>query len=210
MKKVTKRVLSVVAVLVIIGLGVGYYFYWENEHFLTTDNAKVTATLYTVVPSASGKLEKLKITQGTAVKQDEIIARIEDGPALKAPVSGQVVKCDVVSGQTVSPATAVAVLADTAGAYVGANIEENNILKVQAGQEVSVKLDAYPGQTFSGHIAQVDQVTQSALKGNTTTLTTSGTYTKVVQLLPVKITLDDGLFLGNIIGTNATVKIRIK
>lgn len=210
MKKMKKSIFAVVAVLIVIGLGVGYYFYYQNEHFLTTDNAKVTATLYTVVPTTSGKLEKLKITQGTTVKQDEIIARVEDGPNIKAPVSGQVVKCDVVLGQTVSPATPIAVLADTTGAYVGANIEETNILKIEQGQEVFVKLDAYPGQTFNGHIAEVDQVTQSALKGNTTTLTTSGTYTKVVQLIPVKITLDDGLFLGNIIGTNATVKIRIK
>jgi multidrug resistance efflux pump len=210
MKKVKKGILSVIAILVVIGLGVGYYFYWENEHFLSTDNAKVTANLYTVIPTTSGKLEKLRITQGTTVKQDDIIARVENGPDLKAPVSGQVVKCDVVLGQTVSPATSIAVLADTEGAYVGANIEETNILKIQKGQEVFVKLDAYPGQTLNGHVEEVDQVTQSALKGNTTTLTTSGTYTKVVQLIPVKIVLDDGTSLGDIIGTNATVKIKIK
>ena len=210
MKKVKRNIIAVIALLVVIGLSVGYYFYWENEHFLTTDNAKVTATLYTVVPTTSGKLEKLKISQGATVKQDESIARVEDGPNLKAPVSGQVVKCDVVQGQTVSPATSIAVLADTARAYVGANIEETDILKIKEGQEVSVNLDAYPGQTLSGHVELIDQVTQSALKGNTMTLTTSGTYTKVVQLIPVKITLDDGMFLGNIIGTNATVKIKIK
>ncbi len=40
--------------------------------------------------------------------------------------------------------------------------------------------------------------------------TTSGTYTKVTQLIPVKIRLVENLNLADIIGTNATVKIRIK
>ena len=43
-----------------------------------------------------------------------------------------------------------------------------------------------------------------------TSFTTSGTYTKVTQLIPVKIKLLDDIDLADIIGTNATVKIRIK
>jgi hypothetical protein len=31
-------------------VGVGYYVYWDGQHYLKTDNARVTATLYTVTP----------------------------------------------------------------------------------------------------------------------------------------------------------------
>ena len=48
------------------------------------------------------------------------------------------------------------------------------------------------------------------LTGSATSFTTSGTYTKVTQLIPVKIKLLDNVDLADIIGTNATVKIRIK
>lgn len=209
-KRMMNGVLAVVGILVLIGVGVWYYMDWQAAHYLSTDNAKVSATLYTVTPVAAGKLEKLKIAQGVTVLQDDIIARIENGPDIKAPVTGQIVKCDVVLGQIVTPATAVAVLADASGAYIGANIEETNIRKITENQQVDVKLDAYPGKVFLGHIDSIDQVTQAALRGNVTSLTTSGTYTKVTQLIPVKIVLDDDIPLEDIIGTNATVTIHLK
>jgi hypothetical protein len=50
----------------------------------------------------------------------------------------------------------------------------------------------------------------SALSGSMSSFTTSGTYTKVTQLIPVKIKLTDNVNLTDIIGTNATVKIKVK
>lgn len=208
--KVRNRVLTVVALLIFIGLGVWYYFYWQGQHYLVTDNAKVTASLYTVTSQANGKLDRLNVAQGVIVSQDDTVARIEDGPKIKAPVSGQVIKCDVSLGQLVSPATAVAIIAETSTACITANIDETLIRKIKEGQAVDVTLDAYPGKTFKAHISSVQQITDAALKGTMTSLTTSGTYTKVVQQLPVKITLDDDVYLADIIGTNATVKITLK
>jgi multidrug resistance efflux pump len=74
---------------------------------------------------------------------------------------------------------------------------------------VTVYLDAY-GQSFTGYVEDVNTVTSTKLSGSATSFTTSGTYTKVTQLIPVKIKLLDNINLENIIGTNATVKIRIK
>jgi multidrug resistance efflux pump len=88
-------------------------------------------------------------------------------------------------------------------------VEETNILKIHTGQSVSVFLDAY-GRSFSGTVDKVNTVTSTMLTGAMTSFTTSGTYTKVTQLIPVKIKLLDNVDLANIIGTNATVKIRIK
>ena len=209
-KKMKNGVFLIVGILILIGVGVWYYMDWQAAHYLTTDNAKVTATLYTVTPAQAGKLEQLKIAQGVTVMQDDVVAKIENGPNIKAPVTGRVVKCEVVLGQTIAPGTPIAVLADATGAYIGANIEETNIRKIAENQQVDVKLDAYPGRVFKGHIDSVDQVTQAALRGSATSLTTSGTYTKVTQLIPVKIILDEDLPLDDIIGTNATVTVRLK
>ena len=71
-------------------------------------------------------------------------------------------------------------------------------------------LDAYPGRRFKGHVEEIDQVTQSALSGNMTSFSTSGTYTKVTQLIPVRIDLDEDVALEGLIGTNATVKIKVR
>jgi multidrug resistance efflux pump len=88
-------------------------------------------------------------------------------------------------------------------------VEETNILKIHTGQSVTVSLDAY-GRSFNGYVENVDTVTSTKLTGSATSFTTSGTYTKVTQLIPVKIRLLDNVDLADIIGTNATVKIRIK
>ena len=93
--------------------------------------------------------------------------------------------------------------------YITANVEETNILKIQVGQSVSVYLDAY-GRSFDGYVEDVNTVTSTELAGSATSFTTSGTYTKVTQLIPIKIKLLDNVDLVDIIGTNATVKIRIK
>lgn len=94
--------------------------------------------------------------------------------------------------------------------YITANIEEDDILKVAEGQEVAVSLDAYGNKSFSGYVEKVDKITSNKLSNMTTSFTTSGTYTKVTQLIPIKIKLNENINLKNIIGTNANIKIKIK
>lgn len=210
MKKSHSVILLAVAAVIIIGLSVWYWFYWQSNTYFSTENAKVTAKLYTITPTTSGKLVKLNVKEGGAVRENEVLARVENGPFLKSPVDGQVVKSDVVLNQVVSPSNAVAVIADNANIYVGANIEETDIAKIKTGQSVTVTLDAYPGRKFKGRVGEIDQVTQSALSGNMTSFSTSGTYTKVTQLIPVRIDLDEDVALEGLIGTNATVKIKVR
>ena len=88
-------------------------------------------------------------------------------------------------------------------------MEETNILKIHQGQSVTVSLDAY-GRSFDGYVQDVNAVTSTKLTGSATSFTTSGTYTKVTQLIPVKIRLLSDIDLAGIIGTNATIRIRIK
>ncbi len=210
MKKGHSIILLVAAVVIVIGLSVWYGFYWQSNTYFSTENAKVTANLYTITPTTAGKLVKLNVKEGAAVRENEVLARVENGPFLKSPVDGQVVKSDVVLNQVVSPSNAIAVIAEGDNIYVGANIEETDIAKIKTGQSVTVMLDAYPGRRFKGHVEEIDQVTQSALSGNMTSFSTSGTYTKVTQLIPVRIDLDEDVALEGLIGTNATVKIKVR
>lgn len=210
MKKSHNTIFVIIAIVIMIGVSIWYYFYWEDNTYIKTENSKVTANLYTVVPSAGGKLIKLNISQGDYVEENEVIGRVENGPYMRSPIKGQVVKSDVTLNQVIAPTTVVAVIADTNNTYINVNIEETKIRKIRRGQEVAVKLDAYPGKTFKAHVEEVNSVTQTALTGNALSFSTSGTYTKVTQLIPVKILIDDKVELGGLIGTNSTVKIRVR
>jgi multidrug resistance efflux pump len=112
-------------------------------------------------------------------------------------------------GDYATASDVILVVAETSDMYITANVEETNILKIHSGQSVSVFLDAY-GRSFDGYVDDINSVTLAKLSGSVTSFTTSGTYTKVTQLIPIKIKLLENVDLADIIGTNATVKIRIK
>ena len=112
---------TVLALLIIIGVGVWFYAYWQGANYFTTENAKVTADLRTVVPVASGRVVKLNVEEGSFVQENEVLGRLQNGSYLRSPIAGQVVKLNVVLNQMVAPTAAAAVIADTSNIYVAAN-----------------------------------------------------------------------------------------
>jgi multidrug resistance efflux pump len=169
----------------------------------------VDTAIYQLTANASGQLINMHVSQGDEVKAGQLLARVENGPFIVSPISGTVIDVKMQDGDYAIPSSVVMVVAKTSDIYITANVEETNILKIHDGQSVSVSLDAY-GRSFNGYVEDVNAVTSTALMGSATSFTTSGTYTKVTQLIPVKIKLLDNVDLTSIIGTNATVKIRIK
>ncbi len=209
-RKISKPMLIVAAIVILLaGLGIGGYFIYEGDFYYQTDNAKVDTTIYQLTANASGKLVKVDVFQGEEVKAGQVLARVDKGPYIKSPIDGTVIDVELQEGDYVSASDVVAVVANTSDVYITANVEETNILQIHTGQSVTVSLDAY-GQSFAGYVEDVNTVTSEKLSGSMTSFTTSGTYTKVTQLIPVKIKLLDDINLADIIGTNATVKIRIK
>lgn len=207
--RLSARIAGILALLILIGGGIGAYFVWNGAHQLTTDNAKVTAKFYAITPMGAGKLSKLTVHVGSAVKANEIIGKVDNVGYLRSPIDGEVVQANVSVNQMVGATTIAAVVADTRDIYVQANIEETEIARIKIGQSVKLKLDAYPGMTFNGFVREIDRTTQTAISGNTMSYSTSGTYTKVTQLIPVKIQITDAVDLDNLIGTNATVTIEL-
>jgi multidrug resistance efflux pump len=209
-RKINKPLLIGAAIVILlVGLGIGGYLLYESDFYYQTDNAKVDTTLYQLTANASGKLVKVDVVQGEEVKAGQVLARVENGPYIKSPIDGAVLDVKLQAGDYVSPADVVAVVANTSDIGIKANVEETDILKIHEGQSATVTLDAY-GQSFEGYVEEVDPVTSAKLSGAISSFTTSGTYTKITQLLSVKIKLLEDVDLADVIGTNATVKIRIK
>jgi multidrug resistance efflux pump len=209
-RKISRPMLILVALVVLLaGLGIAGYFVYEGSFYYQTDNAKVDTTIYQLTAKASGELVKVYVIEGDEVIAGQVLARVENGSLIKSPIDGTVIDVKMEKGDYVTPSDVVVVVAKTTDIYITANVEETNILNIHTGQSVTVSLDAY-GKNFAGYVEDVNTVTSAKLSGSATSFTTSGTYTKVTQLLPVKIKLVDDIDLAGIIGTNATVKIRIK
>jgi len=209
-RKITRpMIIAAVIVILLAGLGIAGYFIYEGSFYYQTDNAKVDTVIHQLTANASGQLVRMDVSQGDEVKAGQILAQVEKGPYVRSPVDGTVTDVKMQKGDYVTASDVILVVAKTSDMYITANVEETNILKIRMGQSVSVSLDAY-GRSFDGYVADVNTVTSTKLTGSATSFTTSGTYTKVTQLIPVKIKLNDNVDLVDIIGTNATVKIRIK
>ena len=78
---------------------------------------------------------------------------------IRAPIDGIVISRSVDVGQTVaasmSAPTLFVIANDLARMQVSASIDESDIGRIQPGQNVTFKVDAYPAQTFSGSVSQV-------------------------------------------------------
>lgn len=79
---------------------------------------------------------------------------------LKAPLDGTVVERSVTVGQLVGadPAQMLYTIADLNVLQVVAEVYERDLSRVAKGIPVSVTVEAYPGETFSGTIAYVGDV----------------------------------------------------
>lgn len=207
--KLKKFLYPLLFAIVIIGCSAGYYIYSVNTNYFSTDNAKVTAKLYSVMPVTNGKLISWDVENGDLVEQDQVLGRQETLPYITSPISGTVVKNDGAVNQMANASTPVAVVADTSNLYIGVNVEETDIMKIRLGQMADVKTDAYPKRTFKGQVTEIDPTTQTYFT-NTTSFSTSGTYTKVTQLIPIKVTIENKENLPLVFGMNATVRVHLK
>jgi len=203
-----KVVSALVAVALAVGVTIGVNV-WRGMNYLTTDNARVTTNIIPIVPAAPGALERYTLFEGQRVGQGEVIGWVENNGPLRSPVDGIVVQASAVQDQVVSPMEPVAAIADVGRIHIQANIEETDILRVQAGQSVSVTIDAIGRQQFNGYVSEIGRVTQAELSGNALSFNTGGNFTRVTHLIPVEINIVDDIDLSHLIGVNARVRIRL-
>jgi membrane fusion protein (multidrug efflux system) len=108
-----------------------------------------------------------------------------------APVDGFVSKKSVEIGNQVQAGQPLLAIVPLEGTWVTANYKETQLERVRPGQKVYIKVDTYPGKTFTGKVDSVMAGTGSAFSlfppENAT-----GNFVKVVQRVPVKIVLDQG------------------
>ena len=74
---------------------------------------------------------------------------------LHAPIPGTVVEKEVVKGMRVEPGTRLYRIADLSTVWLYADIYEYEVPLVHEGQEVTISLSYYPGETFRGKITYI-------------------------------------------------------
>ena len=109
-----------------------------------------------------------------------------------APASGIVSRKQVEPGQLVQAGQPLLTIVSDTGAFITANFKETQLADIRVGQSADIEVDAYGGKTVIGCVESVSAATGSKFAllppDNAT-----GNFTKVVQRVPVRIRVKQGL-----------------
>jgi membrane fusion protein (multidrug efflux system) len=109
---------------------------------------------------------------------------------IRSPLDGVVAQRQVQIGQRVAPGEQLMVVVPIAAAYVDANFKEGQLGKVKTGQAVELTSDLYgSGTVYHGRVAGFAGGTGAAF-ALIPAQNATGNWIKVVQRLPVRVTLD--------------------
>jgi membrane fusion protein (multidrug efflux system) len=128
---------------------------------------------------------------------------------LVAPVTGYVAKRSVQVGQRVVPGTALMSIVPLADLWVDANFKERELRDIRIGQPATVEADIYGGHVeYHGRVVGLGAGTGSAFS-LLPPQNASGNWIKVVQRVPVRISLDRNELTKNPlrVGLSTTVTV---
>lgn len=109
---------------------------------------------------------------------------------IRAPIDGIVARRQVQVGQRVAPGAPLMALVPMGQLYVDANFKEGQLAKVRPGQPVELTSDLYGDDVvYNGHVAGFAGGTGAAF-AVIPAQNASGNWIKVIQRLPVRVTLD--------------------
>jgi membrane fusion protein (multidrug efflux system) len=110
--------------------------------------------------------------------------------AVRAPLSGYMVRRQVQLGQQVSPATEMVAIAPLDTVWIDANFKETQLENIRINQPVAIKADIYGSHfKYHGRVLGLTAGTGAALAVLPPENAT-GNWIKIVQRVPVRIGLD--------------------
>ncbi|MDN0075989.1 HlyD family secretion protein [Crenobacter sp. SG2303] len=145
--------------------------------------------------AASAKSGAVDAARAAVLAQKKVLAaQLQDAELqlgytrIVAPVDGRIGKKSIEVGARVQTGQQLLAIVQD-GVWVTANFKETQLAGLFAGQQAKVKIDAFPGQEFTGKVDSFSPASGaqfSLLPPDNAT----GNFTKIVQRIPVKVLLD--------------------
>jgi ABC transporter DrrB family efflux protein len=197
----------------VVGAALAVTVILDAARYVYTDNAQTDGDKISLSAPVDGTVVGWRGTQGSAVRKNQVIGRIEMAGGfahvqrvVRAPADGTVARANVVEGMLVTAGTELAVAYDLSQVDVTARVDETDIGDVHAGQLVDVEVDAYPGVTFTGYVRDIQSGTAAEFSPSPPANTT-GSFQRLTQVVPVKIAISHQNGLPLVPGMNVTVRI---
>jgi membrane fusion protein (multidrug efflux system) len=95
-----------------------------------------------------------------AAAQAQLARNALNDTAIRAPLTGIVSKRHVQAGEKLAPDMPVFTIVNLKQLTLEAQVPASDIPRVKIGQEVSFKVDGYPGRAFAGKVARINPTTE--------------------------------------------------
>ncbi|MCF8567668.1 efflux RND transporter periplasmic adaptor subunit [Alicyclobacillus tolerans] len=208
-----KILLIVALVIVVIGAVAGIWLYNNSRLYISTNDAYVDGRQIVIGAPAAGKIVDWRGTVGTTFGSGSTVGNVQvqsgnsssDVP-IPVPTDATIVQRSAVNNEFVAPGTPLAYAYNMNDLWVTANVKETDLHALRLGEAVDVTVDAYPGVVLHGQVEQIGLAT-----ANTFSLLPSSSnnanFTKVTQVVPVKISIQGYQGLGLVPGLSVSVRI---
>ncbi|OWW20553.1 efflux RND transporter periplasmic adaptor subunit [Noviherbaspirillum denitrificans] len=128
---------------------------------------------------------------------------------LRAPVGGMVTRRNVQVGQRVSPGATLMSIVPLDQIWVTANFKESQLRDIRVGQPVRLTADVYGSAVeYTGKVAGLDAGTGSAFS-LLPAQNATGNWIKVVQRVPVRVSLDAGQLAAHPLRLGLSMKVSV-
>ncbi|MDU3265732.1 MAG: HlyD family efflux transporter periplasmic adaptor subunit, partial [Staphylococcus sp.] len=160
-----------------------------------------------------GQIKSFDAKQGDQLKKGDTVAEVtaqgQDGQTqdqkIKMPQDGTIAKTDGMEGSIAQAGSPIAYAYNLDDLYITANIDENDLSSIDKGDKVDVTIDGQDSK-IDGKIKEIGKATANSFSLMPSS-NSDGNYTKVSQVIPVKISLDSQPSKNVVPGMNAEVKI---
>jgi multidrug resistance efflux pump len=221
--------LAIVVVVIIVGGVVAYRYIRNQQLYVATDNAQVDGAIVQVGSINAGRVTSVSVDVGNSVQQGEQIASIElpsnvgvtsggtpvlnfqgtqdQEAVVRSSLTGVVVERDANPGDTIAQGQAIIGVVDPQQLWVQALIDENQVHRVKLGDYVDVHSDDL-ALTLPGRVLAINRASAASFSPLPST-DTSGNFTKVTQLVPIKIAVQYGN-LPLVLGSSVEITIHVQ
>ena len=178
----------------------------SSQQQLAATEQQTASALADLGGNANATPESLPMVKEAQAALDRALLELSY-TVVHAPMDGIVAKVDQIEvGDHINMATPLFALLSDHDIWVEANFKETDLTYMRPGQHATFSVDAYPGKSFTGRVLSTSPGTGSSFS-LLPPENSSGNWVKVVQRLPVRLSIDDngGVPLAAGMSVNADV-----
>jgi membrane fusion protein, copper/silver efflux system len=173
----------------------------EREYLVAKHNAQglsqstvpgVSAGFASLLAASTERLKQWNVPQ-REIERLESSGQMQQELEIDSPVSGYITERHALPNLTLQSDTHLYTIADLSTVWVFAQIFQNDLSRIRAGESAALSVDSYPGKTFRGRVdfiyPDVDMTTRTArvrlIFSNPSLTLTPGMFVNVVLQIPL-------------------------